>query len=198
MSDTTEGAPAPNTSNDSSNGSGGEQNTEFTPPASQEELDRIVESRLARERKKYADYDDLKARETEFEEWKQSQLSEQEKAIQAAREEASSEVTTSFQKRLVSVEVKTAAQAAGFNDPTDALSVIGDDLPLTDDGEPDTEAIAKLVKELAEKKPYLVQTGQPKRPAGKPKLPGTTKTSDAQNGKGRAAAALRQLGKSRG
>ena len=34
----------------------------FQAPASQAELDRIVEQRLARERAKYADYDDLKAK----------------------------------------------------------------------------------------------------------------------------------------
>ena len=32
----------------------------FTAPASQEELDRIIQSRLDRERKKFADYDELK------------------------------------------------------------------------------------------------------------------------------------------
>lgn len=34
---------------------------EYTPPATQEELDAIVGARLKRERDKYADYDDLKA-----------------------------------------------------------------------------------------------------------------------------------------
>lgn len=195
MSEIQSGQPTTDDADDKN--AGGQQPAEFKAPATQEELDQIIENRLARERKKYADYDDLKARESEFEEWKQSQLTEQEKAIQAAREEASSEVTTSFQKRLVSVEVKTAAQAAGFNDPTDALVVVGDELPLTADGEPDTEKITQLVKELADKKPYLVAQSQPKRPAGKPKLPGTKKASEAPTGKGRAAAALRQLGQTR-
>lgn len=35
--------------------------SQFKPPASQDELDRIVQSRLDRERKRFADYDDLKA-----------------------------------------------------------------------------------------------------------------------------------------
>lgn len=34
---------------------------EYTPPATQEELDAIVGARLKREREKYADYDELKA-----------------------------------------------------------------------------------------------------------------------------------------
>ena len=170
---------------------------EFKAPASQEELDRIIESRLSRERSKYADYDDLKSKQAEYEQWKESQLTEQEKAVKAAREEGSSETAKAFQKRLVSSEVKATALAAGFNDPTDALVVIGDDLPLDKDGEPDTEKIGQLVKELAEKKPYLVAAGGPKPPAGKPKLPATKKPGGEPTGKGRAAAALRQFGKSR-
>jgi hypothetical protein len=35
---------------------------EWTPPASQADLDRIIEKRLAREKAKFADYDDLARR----------------------------------------------------------------------------------------------------------------------------------------
>lgn len=196
MSDTEGGSTAPDATTEGTNDAG--KPAEYTPPATQEEFDRIVEGRLSRERKKYADYDELKANQAEFDAWKQSQLTEQEKAVQAAREEGSSETARTFQRRLVSSEVKAAAVSAGFNDAADALVVIGDELPLTKDGEPDTEQITRLVSELAEKKPYLIAQATPKRPAGKPKLPGTTRTDAAPNGKGRAAAALRQLGKSRG
>lgn len=59
MSETTDTAPA------------GEQNTEgqhtdFEPITSQEVLDKIVQSRLARERAKYQDYDELKAKAEKF------------------------------------------------------------------------------------------------------------------------------------
>ena len=37
------------------------QDSEFKAPASQADLDRIIQDRVARERAKYADYDDLKA-----------------------------------------------------------------------------------------------------------------------------------------
>lgn len=40
----------------------------FTPPASQEDLDRIIGERLARERAKFVDYDDLKAKATKYDE----------------------------------------------------------------------------------------------------------------------------------
>ena len=39
----------------------GNQGNTYNPPATQAELDRIVENRLQRERNKYADYDQLKA-----------------------------------------------------------------------------------------------------------------------------------------
>jgi len=45
----------------------------------QEELDKIVAERLDRERKKYADYADLKKRAEEYEKLRQSQMTEQEK-----------------------------------------------------------------------------------------------------------------------
>lgn len=38
-----------------------EQKPSFTPPASQDELDRIIQKRIDRERAKFADYDDIKA-----------------------------------------------------------------------------------------------------------------------------------------
>jgi hypothetical protein len=38
----------------------------YSPPASQEELDRIIGARLARERERFADYDDVKARAAQF------------------------------------------------------------------------------------------------------------------------------------
>lgn len=39
----------------------GNQGSTYTPPATQADLDRIIEGRLSRERAKYADYDQLKA-----------------------------------------------------------------------------------------------------------------------------------------
>ena len=44
----------------------GEQQKAFEPITSQEGLDKIVQSRLARERAKYQDYDELKAKAEKF------------------------------------------------------------------------------------------------------------------------------------
>lgn len=48
----------------------------FTPPQSQDEFDRIIQDRVARERKKFADYDDLKARADRLTEIEDGQKSE--------------------------------------------------------------------------------------------------------------------------
>jgi YesN/AraC family two-component response regulator len=55
---------------------GGKQ--DFTPPATQEELNRIIDARLKREREKFADYDDLKARAKQLEDLEQSKKSAEE------------------------------------------------------------------------------------------------------------------------
>jgi hypothetical protein len=58
-------------------------------PADQAELDKIVESRLARERAKYADYDDVKAKAAEFDKAQDKNKTELEKAAErAAKAEA--------------------------------------------------------------------------------------------------------------
>lgn len=74
---------------------GGEKQ-DFTPPASQDELDRIVSNRLERERAKYADYEDLKAKAAKFDELEDANKSELEKA--QARAQAAEEKVQQFEK----------------------------------------------------------------------------------------------------
>lgn len=65
--------------------SGGESGT-YTPPASQADMDRIIADRLSRERGKYADYDDLKAKAEKFDQAEAANLSELEKERKRAEE----------------------------------------------------------------------------------------------------------------
>jgi len=180
----------------------GTQPAAYTPPQSQADLDRIVEARLARERQKLAgeyggDAASVKAQLDEYAKYKESQKTETEKAIDEAKQGATTEVTQRFLSKLVGSEVKALASAAGFNDPADALAVIDPaSLPVKDD-EPDTEAIKKLVEKLATDKPYLLKAGKP-TPRTRP-TPGKGEPTDTANeaGKGKAAAALRALGATR-
>lgn len=52
---------------------------EFTPPASQEEFDRIIASRISRVERKYADYGELKAKAEQFDAYQDSQKTVEEK-----------------------------------------------------------------------------------------------------------------------
>lgn len=52
---------------------------EYTPPATQEDLDAIIQERVARERKKYSDYPKLKKIEQEWNELQDAQKSVEEK-----------------------------------------------------------------------------------------------------------------------
>lgn len=56
---------------------GGKQ--DFTPPATQEELNRIIDARLKREREKFADYEDLKAKAQKVTDLEQSKRTAEEK-----------------------------------------------------------------------------------------------------------------------
>lgn len=195
----TEGSDAGGGDGAEPQGSGAEGAPAYTPPASQADLDRIVEARLARERQKYADYEDLKKKAEEHDKYLESQKTEHEKALEAARSEAAGEVRSKFLDRLVSAEVKSAATIAGFTDPGDVLAFLKSE-ELVKDDEPDADAIKKAVEKLATDKPYLVgATGKP-TPRTRPKpAPGERNNDDTtpSGGRGKAAAAIRQLGAAR-
>lgn len=57
---------------------------EFKAPASQEELDRIITTRIERERAKFADYEDVKAKAAEFDKAQEASKSELQKAADRA------------------------------------------------------------------------------------------------------------------
>lgn len=69
---------APEQSNDGGNNSG------FTPPATQDELNKIIADRVSRERAKYGDYKDLQAKAAKFDEIEQASRSDIEKASERA------------------------------------------------------------------------------------------------------------------
>lgn len=190
---------------DSTGGTEGhQQSTEgtFTPPASQADLDRIIQDRVARERNKFArelaDYDTLKAKATEYDQFKESSKTEQQKAIDAAKAEGANEVTGKFTTRIVNAEIKATAAALGFSDPGDAIALFGDisAVKIEDDG-PDAEAIKTRLADIAEKKPYLLKESAPKPPATRPKPKRGSETEPKPSGKSRAAAALREFSGSR-
>lgn len=100
------------------NDQGGQSGT-FTPPASQDEFNRIIADRLSRERAKFADYDDLKTKATELATLQAAQLTESEKAAQRTAD-LEAKVKGYETKEQVAKWKAEVAQATGV--PAAALS----------------------------------------------------------------------------
>jgi len=78
----------------------------FVPPASQEEFDRIIQSRLARDRAKFADYDELKKAADRLSEIESANKTEAEKA--AARADAAEKRAAELEAKALRAEVAAA------------------------------------------------------------------------------------------
>lgn len=134
----------------------------------QEELDEIVEKRLARERAKFADYEDLKAKAAEFEAERErierEKLSEAERlqadlaAEQKAKQELAEQLAT-MQSQAEQQKVKTAfvrkASEAGIK-YTDAAVKLSDlsALQFGEDGE--LIGIDDAINVLITENPFLI------------------------------------------
>lgn len=105
-----------------------------------------------------------KALETELAKFRESSMSEQEKAIAAARREATAEAGVAFNRRLVQAEVRAAA-AGKLADPEDAVRFLNlDEFEVGSDGDVDKKAITSAIERLLKGKPYL--SGSATRPTG--------------------------------
>lgn len=116
-------------------------------PTSQEELDRIIQKRLDRERSKFSDYDDLKAKADQWEALAAASKTDNERAVDEARESAWQAAMANTVPRVVAAEFKVEALRAGMAEQQ--LDALLEDMDLVkyanDDGEPDVERIkAKL------------------------------------------------------
>jgi len=122
----------------------------YTPPGSQADLDKIVESRLARERAKFADYDDVKAKAAKHDALEAQLASDGEKAVKAARDEEQGKVTGEWAPRVVRSEFKAAAKGVLS---ADQLTALLEDLDLskylTPKGDVDEEKVEKKVAAFA-------------------------------------------------
>lgn len=151
-----------------------EQTPEEPTPAleksfTQAELDEIVEKRLARDRTKYADYDDLKTKAAEFEAERKriedEKLSESER-LQKALDEAHSskqeieEQLTAMQKQAEQQLIKTAfvrkASEAGIK-YTDAAVKLSDMGALQFDESGELIGVDDAINALITENPFLVE-----------------------------------------
>lgn len=132
---------------------------DWKAPASQAELDKIVQDRLARVHKQYADYDDVKAKAAEFDKAQEANKTE----IEKANERASKAEAEAAQIRL-EADRSAVALAKGLT-PNQAKRLVG---TTKEELEADAD---ELVADLA-------KADKPKAP---PKPPGG---SGASGGKG--------------
>jgi len=123
----------------------------------------------------------LEERETELAKIKQAEMNDLELATTSL--EAETVKVAELEARAVSAEanlktvtitnaVTLAAIEAGFEDPTDALSMISQDELIDDEGIISTKTVNARLKALAVKKPYLLKAHRPGSgdggPSGRP------------------------------
>lgn len=138
---------------------------DYTPPASQADLDRIINDRLGRERQKFADYKDLQAKATELDQLKAANASEQEKAVKAAVDEALKAERQRSNSVLVSAEARALAAAAKAKNPEVVVRNLDlSAVKVTDDGQVDAAAIKTALDDLAKSEPYLFGDDAPPPP----------------------------------
>ena len=126
----------------------------------QAELDRLVGDRVARERAKYSDYDDLKAAQAKLQQIEDAQKSELQRAQEAreAAEKTAQAALTNANQRLIQAEFIAAAALAGVAHPEDAYALadkaaiqIGDDGKVT--------GVTEQVKALVDASRLPMQSG---------------------------------------
>lgn len=133
------------------------ETTETAPEAAPEaEETSTTDPRITKANQEAARYrKEARAAQAELEKVRQAGLSEQEKAIAAAKTEAATEAAKAAAPRLVKAELRAAAADAGL--PKEALAGFLEYADLTrfvtDDGEVDEKAVGAAIKKLGGGKP---------------------------------------------
>ena len=128
----------------------------------QDQLNAIVSDRLARERGKFADYDDLKAQSAKLKEIEDAQKTELQRAQEAqqAAEERAKVASAHAQERLMQAEFLSAAALAGVAHPEDAYALADKTaVQMGDDGK--ITGVIEAVKSLVDAG-RLVMSGRPR------------------------------------
>lgn len=123
---------------------------EFRAPASQEDLDRIINSATAKVHGRYSDYEDLKAKAAKHDALELEMGSAADKAAAQARQDERDKANSEWTPRVVRAEFKSAAKGVLTDE---ALAAVLEDLDLskylTATGDVDDEKVAKKVAALA-------------------------------------------------
>lgn len=166
---------APDTTPEGGEG-GGKQ---YTPPATQADLDRIIADRVARAKAQFKDYTDLKTKAAQFDQLQAANQTD----LERAQGELSNwqQQAEQWRTAALSSRVETLA-STDFADPSDALAALGDPTQFLDAGGViDDDAIRNRLAELLDRKPHW------RRQDNTPQGPRTPAPNPAQGQGGQAA-----------
>lgn len=134
----------------------------FEAITSQEQLDKILGTRLAREREKYADYETLREKAAAHDKALEEAMSEQEKAVAAARQEGETAGRQAADARILQAEAKAALATAHARNPNVAVKILDlTGITVGDDGEVDATALQAKIDALKASDEYLFGDGKP-------------------------------------
>ncbi len=142
-------------------GATGEHAQTFT----QDDLNRIVSARIAQERQKFADYEDLKAKVQAAEDATKTEAQRTAERIQAL-EAQNQQLAQERRAMAVKAAISDAAAAAGL--PAEAAYRLVDQNALAVDANGTVQNAADLVKAVATAYPGLLRTPTPKVNAANP------------------------------
>lgn len=161
-------------------GEGGDQQT-FEAITSQEELDRRIGPRLAREREKYGDYDQIKQ---ELATLKESTQTEAEKALETARTEARSEERQRSDRLLVLAKAEVLAAQARFKAPEAVVASLNlTDIKVDDAGAVDTAALKTKIDDAVKSGAFVIDGATGPRPDGSQGGSGTATSGGVDKGR---------------
>jgi hypothetical protein len=125
-----------------------------TQTFSQADVDRVVTERLNRERSKYADYDELKQRATQWDKFVNESKSDQEKALDEARQDAErnayDKARREFGGQLVEANLRAAASGRMSDASLSALLAgVDKTLFLTEQGSVDSAKVTQFIDGIA-------------------------------------------------
>lgn len=135
--------------------------TDPAPTLTQADVDRIVAERVAREKSKFADYGDLKAKAAKLEEIEAANATELEKAVKAARDEATTAERGRSAGILAAAEARAQA-AERFKNPATAVKLLDlSTVPVDESGVVDATAVKAQLDALAASDDYLLKDTKP-------------------------------------
>ncbi len=128
----------------------------FNAITTQEQFDRVVGSLLTKEREKFGDYAGLKEKASKFDELEAASKTELEKEreARAASDKRAVDAETKARGVAAKADVFAAAVTMSIVDAEAAYALIRESITFDEAGNPTN--IEELLKELTEKKPYLV------------------------------------------